>query len=282
MAALTDDATAGTAAYLASTGTTFFATSSMARSGTITRAQNHMASDGARRGAAMGWALAYVLGGESVPGRAVAGAVLGTSLLTTTLGYNRGRLLTDGEAHGATAGSTLAAALTAGAIGMGDGWSGNENRGPVAAVLTASVAGYPLGLRWVRRSPYAITAGDVSAVTTAALVGALAASTVLSDESDGRLTASVLTGGMVMGTVAASRLLARPYEFTETQAQQLGLGATVGALVGVIPAVLAEVEDFRVWRGWAPPEPCWGCWSRAIWSTLSGRMSATHPLRASS
>ena len=38
----------------------------------------------------------------------------------------------------------------------------------VATVLGLGLLGYPLGLHWVRRSRYGITAGDIRAVATSA------------------------------------------------------------------------------------------------------------------
>jgi hypothetical protein len=249
LASFSDDGAVGSAIWLATVGTTFFVTSGMAKKGTITSAQNHMASHGAFRGALMGWATAYVVSGEDLSDDAVAGGILVGSLLSTGVGYARGRYLTDGEAHGATWGSTLTTVLTAGAIGVADGWKASENRLQVATVVAGSLAGYPLGLRWVRRSSYGVTAGDTRAVSTSAVVGAIAAGTLLGDDPDEQLAWGVLTGGYLAGSIVGARALARPYDLSESQGLQLSLGALAGGLIAIAIPTASEAEDGRVYAG---------------------------------
>lgn len=248
LGAMTDDASAGSAVYLATVGTTFFVATSMARRGNITRAQDYLASDGAYRGAAIGAALSYAVGGDDVSSRAEAAAVLGGSLATTALGFAAGRSMTDGEANGATWGSTFSALVAAGAIGVAGGW-GDSNQGEVGGVVAAGIAGYPLGLRWVRHSNYGITAGDVTAIRAASFIGTAAGAAFLDDEADDRVIAGVLTGGFVAGSFVGARAFARPCNLTGSQGLQLTLGALAGGLMAIVPPVLAESDNRQVYLG---------------------------------
>lgn len=247
LAALTDEASSGSAVYLATVGTTYFVSTSRARRGTITRAQNTLASDGAFRGAAMGAGLAYVVGGDDASGRAVSVAILAGSLATTALGFSAARSMTDGEASGASWGATYLALLTTGALGIAEAWNDSENRVQVGSVVGATILGYPLGVRWVRRSRYAISEGDIAAIRTASLLGVAAGAALLGDDPDGRATAGALTGGLVVGSFVGARAFARPYNLTGSQALQLSLGALAGGLIGVIPPVLAESDRRQVY-----------------------------------
>ena len=247
MAILVGDAPGSVAAYLATVGASFFAGSGIARSTSISRAQNHLATDGMLRGGILGDALAYVASSENPSARGAAAARMGGSILATGLGLSTGRDLSDGEAHGATWGSTYAGALAAGAIGVAGGWKESGNRGPTAGVMAAILAGYPFGLQWVRRSRYSITAGDVGAIQTASLIGVVGAATALADGSDERLVAGALTGGVVAGSIVGARALAKPFDLTESQSTQLNLGALAGGLIGLALPTLAQADDLRAY-----------------------------------
>jgi hypothetical protein len=249
VAALIDDYPAGAAAYLGTVGAAFFASSAIAKSAEISRAQNHLASDGALRGAALGSGLAYLIEGEEGGGRGTALAVLGGSLAATAAGFTQGRNLSDGESHGATWGSTYAGGLAAGVIGLADGWKSSENKGGVAGVMLGALAGYPAGLQWVRRSKYAITAGDVGAITTASLIGVVGAATLLGDGSSNQAVAGALSGGLVIGSLVGARSLAKPHDLTESQSTQLNLGAVAGGLIGIALPTLAQADDGRAYAG---------------------------------
>ena len=122
--------------------------------------------------------------------------------------------------------------MTAGIIGSAGGWDNSEVRGQAGGVAAAAIAGYPLGLKWVRGSGYGISAGDISAIQTASLIGAAAAGALVNKDADERAVFGVVTGGYVAGSIAGARFLARPYNLTESQALQLSLGAVAGALIG--------------------------------------------------
>jgi hypothetical protein len=251
VAALTSDGAPATALYLLTVGGTFFVAANLAHQGTITRAQNFAAADGGVRGAAIGSGLAFALAGRSAAGNTQAGAILAGSLVGTIGAFNWGRSFTDGEAHGAAWGSSFLTITTAGALGVA-GTFHDEPRGPVLALVGAAITGYPLGLRWVRRAAYGITAGDVSALRTASLVGVLAAATFIGDgnPSDEKV-AGLLTAGFLAGSVIGNRVLVRPVDHTESQGFQLGLGAFAGGLVGLVIPVATRAENSSVWFGMA-------------------------------
>jgi hypothetical protein len=245
-------------AYLLTAGSTFFIASAVANKGTVTKAQNSLATDGIWRGALLANGIRYAIVGDDevedptgaprieerdrvTPVVTLAGALAGT-----IIGFNIGRNLTDGEAGGAAMGSTVLAATTAGAIGIGSAWSDGENRGQVGALVGASLIGYPLGLRYARRSAYRVTAGDVSTVLTTGLVGALAAGALIPDDPSQSLASGLLTGGFLAGLAIGDRMIAKPYDLTESDAFFVRVGTLAGALIGfAIPAAL-ETDNSQV------------------------------------
>lgn len=248
LASLTDDGSAASGVYLGTVGSTFFIASSIARDRSVTRAMNHMASDGALRGAGMGLALVYAIAGDEASDEAQALGVVVGSLTATGVGFAVGRPMTDSEASGSTWGSTFAAGVAVGAIGAAGGWHG-DSQGEMAGTVAAGLAGYPLGLRWVRHSSYAVTAGDITTISTASLIGTAAVGAVLPDNPDGKLASAALTAGFVGGSFAGSRLFARPYDLTESQGNQMTLGALAGALIAMTPAVAGESDSRLAYLG---------------------------------
>lgn len=249
LAVVAGNARGGTALYLATVGATFFASTAISRSTTVTRAQNHLATDGTLRGAALGLGMAYVIEPDDRNGKTTAAAIVTGSLATTTAGFLFGRKLTDGEAKGATWGSTFTAATTAGIIGAAGGFKNDSRQGSVLGVMGAGLIGYPLGLSWVRRSKYGITAGDARAVSFPALIGAAVGASVISESSDEQLGFGVTTAGFVVGSLVGARAFAKPYDLTESEAAVLGLGTGAGALIGLAIPVLAESDSPHAWFG---------------------------------
>ncbi len=248
VAVLAGNSKGGLALYLATVGTTFFTATAISSSTTVTRAQNHLATDGSLRGAAMGLAMAYVLDPVDRDGKATAAAVVTGSLATTAAGFVMGRTLTDGEAKGATWGSTFAAATTTGIIGSAGGFDG-EPRGAVLGIVAAGLIGYPLGLNWVRRSKYGITAGDARAVSYPALIGAAGAASIVDTDADPEVGFALATAGFLAGSFLGARTLAKPYDLTESEASVLALGTGAGALIGLAIPILAEADSPRAWLG---------------------------------
>jgi hypothetical protein len=248
MAALAETGATGTALYLLTAGATFFTASAIARSGTISRAENHLATDGIWRGAAIANALRYVFHEESPDRRSSATITLGGALGGSLTGFLISRRLTDGEAHGATFGSNVTTAFAAGVLGMAGGFQRDDPRAEVATLVGASVIGYPIGLRYVRRARYSVTAGDVSALETSALVGVLAAGTLIADsDPGGQGVAAFLTAGLVGGLVLGDRLLVRPYDLTENQGWLVRLGTLAGGLIALALPVQFEADDARAY-----------------------------------
>ncbi len=202
------------------------------------------ATDGTARGAAIGEGLAYLIDARNNDAGRSALRLAGSVVLATT-GFVAGRPLSDGEAHGATWGSTYAGAVSAGVIGLAGGWSSGGNKGEVAATVGAALLGYPFGLHWVRRSRYAITSGDVSAIRTAALLGTAAAATALDSDANDRLVAGLLTSGFVLGSGVGAAAVARKFDLTESQANQVNLGTIAGGLTGLVLPTLAQARDGR-------------------------------------
>lgn len=249
LASLTDEGSTASGVYLGTVGATFFIASSIASDRSVTRAMNHMASDGALRGAGIGLALVYVIDGDDASDDARALGIVAGSLTATGLGFAAGRPLTDSEASGCTWGSTFSSAVAVGGIGTAGGWQGDGHRGEMAGTVAAALAGYPLGLSWVRHSKHAITAGDITTISTASLIGTAAAGALVPDDPEGGVVSAALTSGFVGGAFAGSRLFARPYDLTQSQGNQISLGALAGALIAITPAVVDQSESRQLYLG---------------------------------
>lgn len=252
LASLTSSGSGATAMYLATVGATFFTSAQLANSRSISKAQNHMATNGTWRGGAIAIGVLYALSGNYVEGDVGAAAALGGAIAGTVIGFRAGLPLTDGEAYGATFGSTFATLTTAGLIGTFGGFSGDNARGEVAGVVGAALAGYPLGLRYVRRSAYVITPGDVSTMFTTALIGVLGAATFIGEDDPAeQVVAATLTAGLIAGTLAGDRIFVRRNDFTESEGRLMGLGALAGALLGIAAPLAGESQNARVYFGGA-------------------------------
>lgn len=250
LASLTGDASAGTAVYLATVGATFFTSAQLAKGRSISKAQNHMATSGTWRGLAIANGLLYVFAGDDVDDDVKALTGLGGAVAGTIIGFRLGLPLTDGEAHGATFGSTFSALGATGLIGTLGGFNGDEARGEVAGILTAAVAGYPLGLRYVRRASYAITPGDITTMSTAGFIGLAAGAAFISDDGQSeQAVAATLTAGLLAGALVGDRVLVRPYDFTESQGRLMTLGALAGGLMGIAIPIAARSENGHVYLG---------------------------------
>jgi hypothetical protein len=252
IATLIQDPAGSSAGYLLVTGGTFFATVAYAREDQITRAQNHLATDGGWRGALIANTLLYAAANPDDE-QAYAAAVLAGGIGGAVAGVALGKPLTDGEAHAATFGSTISAALTAGAIGLFGGWdnragSDDENRPEAGALAGAGLAGYPLGLRYPRRARYTVTAGDVIALWTPSVLGLATAGTIIStvDDPSEAAVSGALTAGLVTGLVVGDRLLVRRVDHTEGEGRLLMLGTIAGSLLGGAFVVGAELDDATI------------------------------------
>jgi hypothetical protein len=245
-ASLPDNSAGSGAAYLLAAGTSFFAAYGASQSYPITRAQNDLAAHLAVDGAAEGALVAYAANSDD--DRATRAVMLGGAVAGSVAGLALGRPLTDAESHAASAGITMTGLTTWGvATAFGGG-----GRGAAAAVAASAIAGYGIGLQYPRRASYPVTAGDVTGVYTSALLGAGVGGTIVADmKPSPAAAAAVLTPAYVAGAWLGDRLIAKPYNLTESQGRLLQVGAGAGALIGLALPVLAQSDDAAVTVGFA-------------------------------
>lgn len=231
------------ALYLVMTGGTFFVSYAAAQSERITRAQSDLAANlGLDLGLA-GWGAGYALAGNSDKG--VRAAALGSALVGTIAGASIGRTMTDAEAHAATAGiETVGAATWALSSAAG------ADRRAVAGLVSASeLVGFPLGLSYPRRAKYRVTAGDVNALQTAALVGTLYGAAATNKKVGAREIGIALGATYVGGAIIGDLAIVRPFDLTTSEANIGTIGAIAGGLIGLAVPVLAESDDNAVLFG---------------------------------
>ena len=247
-AAMTDDAAAGTAAYLLITGGTFFTSANLTRSRPVSRAQNHLSAHSAWRGAIAANLGLYAIAGDDIDERAYAAATLVGGIAGDIIGFQLAKPMTDAEAHGTSHGSTVTAALTAGLLGTTGMFSNDgSSRAAAAAIVGAGALGYPLGLRYVRGAPYRVTAGDVSAMFTSELLGLGAASAFVADShASDEVIFGTLTAGYALGALVGDRVFVRPFDHTESESRLLALGTGAGAVMGLAVPVLAQSDNARL------------------------------------
>jgi hypothetical protein len=242
LAALADDPKAGTALILLGTGASYFVSTALSRKTVVTRAQNHLSTDGAFRGMGLGMGTLLVIAGDDAGGRAYAGAGLVGALTGQVAGFNLGKRLTDGEAEATTAISTYAAATALGLTGA-SGLIDEESdaRAAVGAIMAAGGIGYALGARYPRRARYTVTRGDIQILATGAILGIGAGATpFINDDFDYRGFFASTTVGMLAGLYLAERNWVRPYDHATREAAETGLGMGAGALMGAGIGVLSD------------------------------------------
>lgn len=234
VATLTHDASAGTAAYLATVGGSFFLVENLSKQTTVTKSQNDLATDGALRGSAVVLLTAHALG-ANLNADLNAGGILIGGLGGSILGYQLGRGLTQSEAQAMSTGSTLAGLTAVGITGTIESFgNGNNGRVPAGVGVAAGIAGYVLGPSYPRRAQYTVTAGDIQMVRLGALLGVMTAASPIVDSNVGdRAVSAILTAGLVGGAWVGDRLFVRPYDHTPSDASLVSLGALAGSLMGL-------------------------------------------------
>jgi hypothetical protein len=243
-ATLVQDPAGSSALYLLVAGGTFFTSASLTTDRSVSRAQNHLSWHSARRGAAAADLALFALGGDGIDGQAYAAATLAGGIVGDVIGFQLARPMTDAEAHGTSHGSTIAASLTAGALGTAGMFNDRgSGRAASAVVIGAGALGYPLGLRYVRDAPYRVTAGDVGTMVTTELLGLGVAAALIPDRASDAVAFGLLTAGFAAGAIAGDRLLVRPFDHTEAEARLLELGAGAGALMGLAVPVLLQSDN---------------------------------------
>ena len=244
-AAFPEDDSERAGAYLLVTGVTFIGLMAASQNINVTRAQNHLATDGAFRGALIARGLAFTFGVDDDNSDAWATSALVGGIGGTLAGFRLGRGYTDSESRAATFGSTTLAGTTAGLLGAFGAFEGDDSadRAAVGGIVAAGLLGYPLGVLYPRRAAYRVTAGDAMTLLPAALIGgALAASAGINGDDD-RLVSGLATVGYLTGVVVGDRVFVRHYDFTESQARIARLGAVAGGLVGLGVTSLGEMDE---------------------------------------
>ncbi len=246
-AGMIGDPAGGTAAYLLVAGGTFFYAARLTQTTPVSRAQNHLSTHSAVRGAIAGNLAMFALAGERGNEKAYTAATLVGGIVGDVVGFQLAKPMTDAEAHGTAHGSTVTALLTTGTLGaLGALRNEGSARGAAVGILAAGALGYPLGLRYVRTAPYRVTAGDVGAMFTAELLGLGAAGAMLPDSSSEELVLGTLAAGYALGAVIGDRAFVRPFDHTESDARLLGLGTGAGAVMGLAIPVLAQSDDRQI------------------------------------
>jgi hypothetical protein len=245
MAALANDAKTGTVLYLVGAGGTFFALSALARDMHVTRAQNHLSTDGALRGFALANGLLIAAAGDVPDRKTVAGVGLAGAVGGSILGFQRGRRLSDAEAHATSTGSSFTALTALGVLGaFGALESSNAERGVAAALAAAGVAGYFLGPQYPRRARYDVTAGDVTILWVGAALSTAAALTpFVGSNVDDRVAFAVATAGMLGGLTLMDATWVRSFDHSMSDVFQTWLGTIAGGLLGAAVVVLAEADE---------------------------------------
>lgn len=250
--ALVDDAAAGAAAYLLTAGLTFFTAAHITQTTPVSRAQNHLSTHSAVRGAIAGELLLYAAAGDNPSSNATGAALLAGGLLGDVIGFQLAKPMTDAEAHGTAHGSTVTALLTTGVLGtLGALRRESSGRPAVLGIIAAGALGYPLGLRYVRGTPYRVTAGDVGAMFTSELLGLGAAAALIPDSPSQELVFGMLTGGYAVGALVGDRVFVRLFDHTESDARLLALGTGAGALMGLAVPAFAQSDNTHLIFGTA-------------------------------
>lgn len=251
LAAQANDGRTATALYLLGAGASYFAISGLSRNMSVTRAQNHLATDGALRGFGVANGILTALAGDVPDAKTAAAVGLAGSIAGSVAGFQYGRGLTDGEAKSATTMSSFAALIALGALGTsGVLDSGNSERAVAGVLVAAGTAGYLLGPRYPRSAKYTVTAGDVGMLWIGALLGSAATLTPFVGEGvDDQARYAAATVGGLAGIVIADRAWVRPYNHSTADVTMMWLGTFAGALLGTGLLVLADASDPQVVLG---------------------------------
>lgn len=242
LASLADDGKTGTALYLLGAGGSFFISMAISRETEVTRAQNHLATDGAIRGYGATSGLIYAsrasVGRKTYSGIGLAGALGGA-----ILGYQRGAGMTDAEAEATTTISTLAAATGFGLTAAIGGLDDHDARAAVGTAVGAGLVGYFLGPNYPRRASYTVTRGDIQMLSLSSVIGAAIALTPIVDSQiEEELGFGLTTAGLLAGALVGDRALVRAFDYSMSDATLVQFSAVAGGLMGAAVAVLAEPQ----------------------------------------
>lgn len=244
-ASLASDAQVAGALYLATTGATFFISYSAAQSENITQAQSHLAADMGLGAGAAGWLIGYGATGNS--GKGVRTLALASALTGTISGAALGRSLTDAEAHSAWGGIQAGAATAWSATTV----AGFSSRSSAVAIVGGEAIGYAIGVHYPQRAGYTVTAGDVDAVQTAGLIGALTSGAFFGSNNhpSHKQFAATLGPGYLAGIMIGDLAISRPLDLTTSDATLGNVGAVAGGLIGLALPVLAGSNSLAASMG---------------------------------
>ncbi len=243
--------------YLLAAGTSFFVSAQMIRHRSITRAQTILAFHGGTRGSTMGAAVAGIFNADGGVGFGL--PILAGAFGGTVAGFQGARGMSDGEAASSGFVADISALTT---LGLAGGFGAFKERdrvvvngqfqpglGPPARTrvalglaIGAGLTGYVIGPRYARRSSYNVTAGDIDVAFTSALLGAGMANVFISKTDRGPRRIVAMTGGLLLGALAADRGKVRHADRTSADGTLVQLGAIAGALIGTGVAVIGKAE----------------------------------------
>lgn len=236
-ASLADNGPGAGALYLLTTGLTYFVSYGAAQSNKFTRAQSDLAGDLGLAGGGAGLLLGYAATGEG--GKAVRATGLGGALIGTVAGASLAKRYSDAEAHGAIMGVEAGAAAGVAAASLANA----DGRSVAFASVLGGAVGYPVGVWYPRHAGYSLTAGDVEAIGTSALIGSLWAAATLGTDPGAARVGATLGLGYLGGAFVGERVIARSFNLTQTQANVLKVGALAGGLIGLAIPTLADEQS---------------------------------------
>lgn len=240
LASLADDGQTGTALYFLGAGSSFFISQAISQDLRVTRAQNHLATDGAIKGY-LGTAALIFVSGADVGRKTYSTLGLAGALGGSALGLRLGRRMTDAQAEAAATFSTLGALAGFGAAGALLGADDSDGRLPVGAGLGAGLVGYTLGPSYTQRTAYTVTRGDVQMLSTAAILGLGVALAAVADEDiDEQVVLGTLTAGWLGGAYVADRTFIRDFDYAMSDAIGVQFSAVAGGLMGLALAILVD------------------------------------------
>lgn len=248
--AIIDDPLAEYGAWFATIGATLYiARREMEREPSA--AQSILANHAGLHGAGIGAALVRALGAEAPSDSGFnanyTSAMFAGGVTGALLGYTAGRRLSDAQAAASGFGADVGLLVSTAALASSDKLGDRFDAGAAGMLVAGTMAGYLMGPLYPGRSP-SITAGDVLALASTGLVGALMAATAIeASDGDHERSANTLSAGLLGGIVAGHFLLARPADRTAEQAGLL-LGATAaGAYIGAqIGSLDNQIDNTRV------------------------------------
>lgn len=231
--------------YLLAAGASYFITNRIAGKEQVTRAQNHLTSDAAWRGFAVGTGALYAIAGDAPDGKTVALVGLASGLTTAVAGFRAGRGFSDAEAESRTTVSTLSAATTFLVLET-FGLLGEDvaPRATIGAIVGAAGAGYLIGPRYARQPGFGVTKGDVELLKLSAQLGVMLATTPLVETNTGEEAVSgAALAGLVGGALFGHSRLVRRYDHTSGEAGQVKLGVLAGGALGLGTSFLLSLES---------------------------------------